>query len=81
MLWLWLMQPDDVSIVGFDDLEIASLSTPGITTMRQSFKQMGSIGSSILLNAINGTPLAKNEYLLEADLIERGTTAVCHEKM
>ena len=72
--------PEEVSVIGFDDLEVATLSIPGITTMRQNFKQMGSIGSSILLNAINGTPLAKNEYLLEADLIMRETTGVCLER-
>ena len=46
--------PEDLSVVGFDDLELAHINTPGITTIRQSFQYIGNIACSLLINSING---------------------------
>ncbi len=45
--------PDDCSVVGFDDVLPASVSTPGITTIRQPLKEMGLLASEWTLKAIN----------------------------
>jgi DNA-binding LacI/PurR family transcriptional regulator len=48
-----LKVPDDCSVVGFDDVLPATVSTPGITTIRQPLKEMGLLASEWVLQAIN----------------------------
>jgi LacI family transcriptional regulator len=48
-----LKVPDDCSVVGFDDVLPAAVSTPGITTIRQPLKEMGLLASEWTLRAIN----------------------------
>ena len=48
-----LKVPDDVSVVGFDDVLPAAVSTPGITTIHQPLKEMGLLASEWTLEAIN----------------------------
>jgi LacI family transcriptional regulator len=48
-----LRVPGDVSVVGFDDVLPAAVSTPGITTIRQPLKEMGLLASEWTLEAIN----------------------------
>jgi DNA-binding LacI/PurR family transcriptional regulator len=45
--------PTDCSVVGFDDVLPAAVSTPGITTIHQPLKEMGVLASEWVLNAIN----------------------------
>lgn len=47
--------PEDCSVVGFDDVLPAAVSTPGITTIRQPLKEMGLLASEWTLQAINPT--------------------------
>lgn len=49
-----LKVPEDISVVGFDDVLPAAVSTPGITTIRQPLKEMGLLASEWTLEAING---------------------------
>jgi len=48
-----LKVPEDVSVVGFDDVLPAAVSTPGITTIRQPLKEMGLLASEWTLEAIS----------------------------
>src|SRR3984957_9363389 len=48
-----LKVPDDCSVVGFDDVLPAAVSTPGITTIRQPLREMGLLASEWTLEAIN----------------------------
>ena len=48
-----LKVPDDCSVVGFDDVLPAAVSTPGITTVHQPLKEMGLLASEWTLQAIN----------------------------
>lgn len=45
--------PEDVSVVGFDGIEISSLVTPSLTTVRQSTFRMGEIASDLLIKIID----------------------------
>ena len=49
-----LSVPDDVSVVGFDDLPFASLLTPGLTTVRQPAREMGIAAAKLLLGIVDG---------------------------
>jgi len=50
-----LRVPDDLSIVGFDDIPFSALSTPGLTTVRQPIEAMGRQAASALLDRAIGT--------------------------
>lgn len=48
-----LQVPDDCSVVGFDDILPAAVSTPGITTIRQPLHEMGLLATERILRAIS----------------------------
>jgi LacI family transcriptional regulator len=68
-----LRVPDDVSVVGFDDIEISAYA--GLTTVRQPLFESGRLGAQLLLHALtaNGAtqPIVKE---LPLELVERSTT-------
>lgn len=49
--------PDDISMVGFDDLPGAAYATPPLTTVRQPLFEMGRIAAAAVLCLINGEPV------------------------
>ena len=64
----------DLSITGFDDLEMSSTLNPPLTTVRIPACQMGKKAAELLVDTIEkGTRIAQH-YLLETDLIIRGST-------
>ena len=72
-----LRVPDDISVVGFDDVLPAAVSTPGITTIRQPLKEMGLLASEWTLQAINShDQVANRPKLYEAppELVVRMST-------
>ena len=70
--------PDDCSVIGFDDVPQAALSTPGITTIRQPMLEMGSLAASLVLEAItpSSEPDTKDSLLeqLPPELVQRDST-------
>ena len=65
--------PDDISVMGFDDLEISQYLTPGLTTVRQEISQKGEKAVELLINNINEPDLTKQEQILPVKLVERGS--------
>ncbi|GGA54464.1 LacI family transcriptional regulator [Pseudoclavibacter endophyticus] len=66
--------PDDLSIIGVDDIDMASVWQPGLTTVRVDIPRCGSLGVEVLLQAMAGdTPRAV--ATLPSQLIVRGSTA------
>lgn len=65
--------PEQMKIVGFDDVMIAELTSPGITTVRQPVKEMAEMAVSMMVQAVNGT-LVPARSLFPVALIERGST-------
>jgi len=45
--------PEDISIVGFDDIQSAAYQIPGLTTVRQPLRKMGKIAAETVLRRIN----------------------------
>ena len=50
--------PDDVAIVGFDDIPIAAHTEPSLTTVRQPLREMGEAAARMLMGHFDGTSLA-----------------------
>ncbi|ELK5317747.1 substrate-binding domain-containing protein [Vibrio vulnificus] len=49
-----LRVPQDVSVIGFDDLPVSQYFTPALTTMRQPIEEIGEISARSILNLLNG---------------------------
>jgi alanine racemase len=70
-----LRVPEDLSIVGFDDLEVAPHSNPPLTTVRQPIRQKGEESAKLLLRMIANPDLERPEHkVLETRLIIRAST-------
>lgn len=65
--------PTDMSIMGFDDLEIADYLTPGLTTIKQAISLKGERAVEMLFNSIQDAKLPKQELILPVSLVERGS--------
>jgi LacI family transcriptional regulator, galactose operon repressor len=67
--------PDDISVVGFDDIESAEYCVPGLTTIRQPLKHMGALAARVLLDKIH-YPEAKSlsSILMQPTLVVRSST-------
>lgn len=70
-----LRLPDDLSIVGFDDIPLASYVTPGLDTIRQPAYEMGNLGVGKLLERIENRSCPPVHRLLKLELIARGSVS------
>jgi len=70
--------PRDLSVVGFDDVDAASLVTPPLTTLRQPLRLVGRLLVEQLVQAIDDGSPQKNQRLVEPELVVRGSTAPPH---
>jgi LacI family transcriptional regulator len=68
--------PEDVSVIGFDDIQSAAFQNPALTTVRQPLREMGRAAAEILLKRINrpGSEL-HDKHIVEPELIIRETTS------
>jgi DNA-binding LacI/PurR family transcriptional regulator len=66
--------PQDISVVGFDDIVHASFCIPGLTTVRQPLKKMGRTAAETLLAHIEGTGEINGEIAVQPELILRKST-------
>jgi LacI family transcriptional regulator len=67
--------PEDVSVVGFDDLPISRWFSPPLTTVRQPLAEMGRIAAEMLLTMIDGREPRGLQVELATELIVRASTA------
>jgi len=63
--------PNDLSLIGYDDILAARLLNPSLTTVRQSFGEIASVAFDIVLEAIGGKLTKEEHVLLEPELIIR----------
>ncbi len=68
--------PDEVSVVGFDDIPEAPYFLPPLTTVRQDFDQMGSHGVRLLLRMVDGRGAVAASPGLRPELIVRASTGI-----
>lgn len=69
--------PEDISFVGFDDIEYAKLFKPAITTIRQDKEALGEQAVNLLMQLINGKRPNKKRYLIDTELILRESSTIC----
>jgi DNA-binding LacI/PurR family transcriptional regulator len=69
--------PEDVSVIGFDDIQSAAYQNPGLTTVRQPLRQMGVIAAETLLARVNSPRQSEypQEIVVKPELIVRASTA------
>jgi DNA-binding LacI/PurR family transcriptional regulator len=69
-----LRVPEDVSVVGFDDIQNAAYINPPLTTVRQPLQKMGEIAARTLLDRIEGRVAHVPEIAVEPELVVRRST-------
>lgn len=67
--------PDDLSVVGFDDIEFARWYGPPLTTVRQPLAEMGATAAELVLTLASGQKPAQNRIELATTLVVRASTA------
>lgn len=72
---LGLRVPEDLSVVGFDDLVFTQWSDPPLTTVRQPLLRLGVTAAELLLDLADGRELEHDRIELPTKLVVRGSTA------
>lgn len=66
-----LKVPEDISVIGFDDIHFSSIFEPALTTISQPAFEMGSKAMELLIMLMDKKRIEKNQYILDDTLIER----------
>ena len=70
-----LRVPEDLSIVGFDDTQVARFASPPLTTVRQPLWEMGGVALRTALRLAAGDKLDSHHVELATELVVRQSTA------
>lgn len=70
-----LRVPEDISVIGFDDIQAAAFLNPSLTTIRQPLQQMGDLAAKVLLRRIKEGKTQPEEFFVTPELIVRESTA------
>ena len=68
--------PEDISFIGFDDIEFARLFKPSLTTVRQNKTLLGEKAACLLLDLIAGKKPHKKRYLIDTELVLRESSTI-----
>jgi LacI family transcriptional regulator len=72
--------PEDVSVVGFDDIQSAAYLSPPLTTVRQPLQEMGEIAARALLDRIEKQAKHVAEISIAPEFVVRDSTAPPHHR-
>jgi LacI family transcriptional regulator len=67
--------PAELSIVGFDDTQVARYASPPLTTVRQPLREMGAVALRTALRLAAGDKLESHHVELATELVVRSSTA------
>jgi LacI family transcriptional regulator len=67
--------PEDLSLIGFDDLDEAGIVSPALTTIRQPLAEMGRMAISLLMRLLEDQPIETLHIELATRLVVRESTA------
>jgi LacI family transcriptional regulator len=68
--------PDDISVVGFDNIPQSAMINPSLTTVQQPLEQMGRVATQMLLGILKNPQKDVNRIELPTELIIRSSTSV-----
>jgi len=71
--------PEDISIIGYDNLLMAEMVWPGLTTLAQPLQQMGYEATEILMTAIETKEASDKQVYIPYEIIERDTVTTLKE--
>lgn len=63
--------PDDISVLGFDDINLCQLTSPTLTTIHQDAPLKGKLAVYFLMDKLDNRPILKKEVILPIHLVER----------
>ena len=63
--------PDDLSIIGFDDINSAELVSPALTTIKQDIMEKGRLASKLLIDSLLSNDTSIKHLVIQPKLIER----------
>ena len=66
--------PQDVAVVGFDDIPMAAHTQPPLTTVHQPLREMGEAAARTLLAHFEGAPLPDRPTVIPATFMARAST-------
>ena len=66
--------PQDVQVIGFDNIELSELISPSLTTIQQSINHIAEKAHQILLGMIGDVPFKKQHHTIPVKLIQREST-------
>lgn len=69
-----LQVPEDISVVGVDDITFARTSNPSLTTVRQPSYELGQLGAQMLIKSITHNKSKQNNLVLKQELVIRSST-------
>lgn len=69
-----LRVPEDLSVTGFDDLDLSHATQPGLTTVRQPLQEMGRLAVSLLMRILARHQVEALHVELATELVVRGST-------
>lgn len=68
--------PNQISVVGFDDINICKLITPNLTTIHQNMFEKGRIAAEYMIKSLNHIKISNPKIVLPIHLIERDSVKV-----
>lgn len=70
-----LRVPDDISVIGFDNIPQSAMVYPPLTTVQQPLEQMGRVAAQMLINILHNVEKDAGRIELPTELIVRGSTS------
>ena len=67
--------PEDIAVVGYDDIPMAEYCEPPLTTIRQPMREVGAVATRLLIQAVEKPGAPQGEILLKTELIIRDSCA------
>ncbi len=68
-----LRVPEDVSVMGFDDVYISRITTPQLTTVHQDAREKGVLAASMMVDYLQGKPAVSRSVVMPVSIVERGS--------
>jgi LacI family transcriptional regulator len=72
--------PEDLSVIGFDGIELCHLTSPELATMAQPIYKLGYTAAELLLEMIEGKPISKQHHQFEVTLMNGQSTSYRSDK-